>query len=66
MQQGQTYIPIVRFPDSNYSIKAENQNNLPSSIVSSPSVPLCVAQSLLLFMFVSPNARFYIPKSKEI
>ena len=57
---GQTYIPIIGFPDLNYGIKAINYNKVPSPIVSSLS-PLCVAQRPLTFMFVVPNTEFYIP-----
>jgi len=61
MQQWQTYIPMVRFPNPNYGIKMVNYNKLPSPIVSSPSIPICVTQRSLSFMLVSPNASFYIP-----
>jgi len=59
--QGQTYILIIGFLDSNYVIKAINYNKLPSPIVSSPSAPLCVAQRSLMFMLVCPNTEFYLP-----
>ncbi|KAL5127761.1 hypothetical protein HKD37_14G040125 [Glycine soja] len=61
MQQGQPYILIVRFPDPNYGIKAVNRNKLSSPIISSLLALLCVAQRPLLFTFVGPNTRFYIP-----
>ena len=59
--QGQTYILIIGFPDPNYGIKSINYNQLPSHIVSSPSAPLCISQRPLSFLFVGPNAEFYIP-----
>ena len=65
MQQGQTYIPIVGFPDPNYGIKAVNQNKLLSPIVSSPLAPLYAAQRLLSFSFFSLNAKLYIPNQRK-
>jgi len=48
MQQGQACIPLVRFPNPNYGIKnGKFYNKLPSPIMSSPSVPLCVTQRSL-------------------
>ena len=46
-------------------LKVLNYNKLPSPIVSSTSVPLCVAQRPLSFTFVCPNARFYIPNWRK-
>ena len=46
--QGQTYIPIIGFPDLNYGIKAINYNKISSPIVSSLSASLCVTQRPLL------------------
>jgi len=63
--QGQTYIPIIGFPDPNYGIKAINNNKLPSPIVSSLLVPLYVAQRPFLFPFVGPNIEFHIPNQRE-
>jgi len=65
MQQGQAYIPIVRFPDPNYGIKMVNYKKLPSPIVSSPLVPLYVTQRSLSFMLVSPNTSLYMPNSRK-
>ena len=65
MQQGQPYIPIVGFPDPNYSIKAVNQNKLSSPIMNSPLAPLYVTQRPLSFMFVDPNTEFYIPDRRQ-
>ena len=63
--QGQTYIPIIRFPDPNYGIQAIKYNKLPSPIVRSPSASLYIAQMPLLFTFVDPNVEFYIPNRRE-
>ena len=65
MQQGQTYILIVRFPDPNYGVKAVNENKLPSLIMSSPLAPLYISQRPLSFTFVSPKAKFYIPNRRK-
>ena len=48
IQHGKTCIPLVRFPDPNYGIKNGTfYNKLPSPILTSPSVPLCVTQRSL-------------------
>ena len=58
MQQGQTCIPLVRFPDPNYGIKnGKFYNKLPSLIMSSPSVPLCIALRSLSFVHVLQSKR---------
>ena len=53
MQQGQTYITIIGFPDPNYGVKAVNENKLPSLIMSSPLAPLYISQRPLSFTFAS-------------
>ena len=63
--QGQTYIPIIGFPDPNFGIKAINYNKLPSPIISSLSAPFCVAQRPLTFMFISPNTEFYTLNQRQ-
>ena len=65
MQQEQTYITIVGFPDPNYGIKAVNQNKLPSPIIISLSTPLCIVWRSLAFKFISPNTESYIPNWKQ-
>ena len=67
MQQGQACIPLVRFPDPNYGIKnGKFYNKLPSLIMSSPSVPLCVTQRSFLFTLVRPKRKSLYSKLKEI
>ena len=65
MQQGQTYILIVGFPDLNYGIKAVNQNKLLLLIDISSSAPFSVARRSLLFTSVGPNAVLDIPNRRQ-
>ena len=47
------------------ALKVVNYNKLLSPIVSSHSIPVCVAQRSLSFMLVSPIARFYMPNWRK-
>jgi len=62
---GETYIPIIGFPDLNYGIKVINYNKLLSLIVNSLSATLCVTQRPFMFTFVGPNAELCIPNQRQ-
>jgi len=63
MQQGHTYIPIVRFPPT-MVLKTVNNNKLPSLIYIPLLVPCGVVLRSLRFMSVRPNVELYIPNQR--